>query len=111
MKKALIIAAVTAKQICAFVFAYADCWFSHEAAHLPNTVLKNLRNVSAGKNWKHKLFFIHKIVSESKLDYILSQEIISMYFPPPDKTNKLNHDVYDILLINATIVKLHAKTD
>ena len=25
---------VTAKLICVFVFAYADCWFSHEAAHL-----------------------------------------------------------------------------
>ena len=24
--------AVTAKLICAFVFAYADCWFSHAAA-------------------------------------------------------------------------------
>ena len=24
----------TAKLICVFVFAYADCWFSHEAAHL-----------------------------------------------------------------------------
>ena len=24
---------VTAKLICAFVFAYADCWFSHAAAH------------------------------------------------------------------------------
>ena len=24
---------VTAKQICAFVFVYADCWFSHAAAH------------------------------------------------------------------------------
>ena len=22
------------KLICAFVFAYVDCWFSHEAAHL-----------------------------------------------------------------------------
>ena len=32
-KKALISFAVTAKLICAFVFAYADCWFSHEAAH------------------------------------------------------------------------------
>ena len=31
--KALISFAVTAKLICAFVFAYADCWFSHEAAH------------------------------------------------------------------------------
>ena len=26
--------AVTAKLICASVFAYADCWFSHEAAQL-----------------------------------------------------------------------------
>ena len=26
--------AVTAKLICVFVFAYADCWFSHKAAQL-----------------------------------------------------------------------------
>ena len=26
--------AVTAKLICAFVFAYADCWFSPEAAQM-----------------------------------------------------------------------------
>ena len=32
--KALISFAVTAKLICAFVFAYADCWFSHAAAHI-----------------------------------------------------------------------------
>ena len=32
--KALISFAVTAKLICAFVFAYADCWFSHVAAHI-----------------------------------------------------------------------------
>ena len=31
--KAMISFAVTAKLICVFVFAYADCWFSHEAAH------------------------------------------------------------------------------
>ena len=30
--KALISFAVTAKLICAFVFAYADCWFSHVVA-------------------------------------------------------------------------------
>ena len=24
---------VTAQLICAFVFVYADCWFSHEATH------------------------------------------------------------------------------
>ena len=31
--KALISFAVTAKLICAFVFAYAYCWFSDAAAH------------------------------------------------------------------------------
>ena len=30
--KALISFAVTAKLICVFVFAYADCWFSHDTA-------------------------------------------------------------------------------
>ena len=30
--KALISFAVTVKLICVFVFEYADCWFSHEAA-------------------------------------------------------------------------------
>ena len=29
----------TAKLICVFVFAYADCWFSHEAAHFVRFVL------------------------------------------------------------------------
>ena len=32
--KALTSFTVIAKLICVFVFAYADCWFSHEAAHL-----------------------------------------------------------------------------
>ena len=35
----LISFAVTAKLICAFVFAYADCWFSHETAHISFSVL------------------------------------------------------------------------
>ena len=35
--KALISFAVTAKLICIFVFAYAYCWISHEAAHLDST--------------------------------------------------------------------------
>ena len=32
--KKLISFAVTAKLICIFVFTYADCWFSHETAHM-----------------------------------------------------------------------------
>ena len=34
--KALISFAVTAKLICVFVFAYAKCWFSRDAAHFSN---------------------------------------------------------------------------
>ena len=36
--KALISFAVTAKLICIFVFAYANYWFSHEAAQLKNQI-------------------------------------------------------------------------
>ena len=32
--KALISFAVTAKLICAFVFAYSDCWFSRTVAYI-----------------------------------------------------------------------------
>ena len=34
--KGVISFAVTAKLVCAFVFAYADCWVSHGAAHICN---------------------------------------------------------------------------
>ena len=37
--QALIRFAVTAKLICAFVFTYADCWFSHGAAHLCKSLI------------------------------------------------------------------------
>ena len=48
--KALISFAVTAKLVCAFVFAYAvvaysDCWFSHAAAHF-SFLLKLLNRLS-----------------------------------------------------------------
>ena len=44
--KALISFAVTAKLICAFVFAYADCWFSHAVAHTVSSqfISQNFRN-------------------------------------------------------------------
>ena len=37
--RALISFAVTAKLICAFVFVYADCLFSHAAAHVLTVLL------------------------------------------------------------------------
>ena len=38
--KALNSFTVTAKLICVFVLAYADCWFSHDAAHFINNKCK-----------------------------------------------------------------------
>ena len=37
--KALISFAVTAKLVCAFVFPYANCWFSDAAAHVSKVML------------------------------------------------------------------------
>ena len=36
--KGVISFTVTAKLICAFVFAYGDCWFSNEAAQISSRV-------------------------------------------------------------------------
>ena len=38
--KALNSFAVTAKLVCAFVFAYAICWFSHAKAHFMRALLE-----------------------------------------------------------------------
>ena len=43
--KVLISFAVTVKLICAFVFAYADCWFSHGAAHLMQLNMLTFRTI------------------------------------------------------------------
>ena len=40
--KALISFAVSAKLVCAFDFAYADCWVFHGVAHLNNFCAKLL---------------------------------------------------------------------
>ena len=44
--KAMITFTVTAKLICVFVFAYADCWFSHGAAHLLCVTYLNESSIS-----------------------------------------------------------------
>ena len=46
--KALISFAVTGKLICVFVFAYADCWFSHEAAQID---LKQIGMCAISRGW------------------------------------------------------------
>ena len=52
--KGLISFAVTAKLIYVFVFTYADCWFSHEAAHL--MLPKVLVNLTKNVDWKVKSY-------------------------------------------------------
>ena len=44
--KELISFAVTAKLVCVFCFAYADCWFSHEAAQMSLIEKKNIYQTS-----------------------------------------------------------------
>ena len=46
--KALISFAVTAKLICVFVFVYADCWFSNEAAQI--SILADCEPISSYKS-------------------------------------------------------------
>ena len=50
--KVLISFAVTAKLICIFVFAYADCWFSYEAAQTILILSLSLKNQISNKNLK-----------------------------------------------------------
>ena len=64
--KALISHAVTARLICAFVFAHADCWFSGAAAqiadvHLAQKYLEFVVSLCLGKKtYNSKLLFIQQ---------------------------------------------------
>ena len=40
---------ITAKLICAFVFAYADCWFSHGEAHFLFSKCKHVKYGQTGQ--------------------------------------------------------------
>ena len=46
--RALIIFTVTAKLICAFVFAYAKCLFSHDVAHLYEFIIGKCHRIKRG---------------------------------------------------------------
>ena len=53
--KALNSFAVTTKLICAFVFAYAVCWFSYDAAHISQELIKR----SYSQNMSHEFLKKH----------------------------------------------------
>ena len=76
--------AVTAKLIYAFVFAYADCWFSHVAAHLFKIkfllmnisfvqVLVKLRTPNG--HFRLILLYIYTFYSCYTMDWIANTEI------------------------------------
>ena len=53
--------------ICAFVFAYADCWFSHEAAHMLHYgYTKSVKEHSSYKRYqKMKLIMVNIVFMTS----------------------------------------------
>ena len=62
--KALISFAVTAKLICVFVFAYAKCWFSHDAYKLTSVSLTDQvslkrKNSKDGRHFKQVKQLFH----------------------------------------------------
>ena len=68
--KALISFAVTANLICAFVFAYADCWFSHETAHL-----WFLEDIAMDPESRETIIFRPNIVlgvNDKRIDFVIN---------------------------------------
>ena len=63
--KALISFAVTAKLICAFVFAYANCWFSNAAAH----IIVHFKEIKSEQNRSNTIFSVHLGRSLKNLAY------------------------------------------
>ena len=47
----LISFAVTAQLICVFIFAYAKCWFSHDAAHLCKPIFSTKKRDHKRFDW------------------------------------------------------------
>ena len=58
--KALISFAITAKLICVFVFAYAKCWFSHDAAQM---ILPSMISDEGTLYWLERLSMINLLVT------------------------------------------------
>ena len=80
---ALISFAVNAKLICAFVFAYADCWFSHGVAHLKNKFITGLLKGHKDKIHALNLYRVRKMKRTyephhaGKPDFCLSSQLRS----------------------------------
>ena len=79
--KALISFAVTAKLICVFVFTYADCWFSHDAAQIENMANDN-------KTFSLTFFFAEEslIFSQKGVGFHFQSLTIELYELRSEKT-------------------------
>ena len=78
--KALISFAVTAKLICVFVFAYAKCWFSHDAAQIKNNIQHNFSIFQTGhKRWDKFIYIGAKAhVNLYSIAHLLETGIITV---------------------------------
>ena len=76
--KALISFAVTVKLICAFVFAYADCWFSHGVAQMASAlIIFSFRaELSLSDTSLQKLKII---ITISAMLYFFKSQVIQLY--------------------------------
>ena len=82
---------VTAKLICAFVFAYADCWFSHEAALILHAVtIINILRMSSRQFISFGGLIAFKMILLIALIILLTTEL--GYFP--SLAGKHEHRIY-----------------
>ena len=71
--KALISCAVTAQLICGFVFAYANCWFSHAQAHTASILLIQVPSI-------HCILFVGLLIRIQINGLLLNKPVINRQF-------------------------------
>ena len=88
--KALISCAFTAQLICVFVFAYANCWFSHAHAHL---YLSNSCSL-----WLESPCVTCTDVHGVLNDYRLTESVAKLQTKQPLKRNAFWLTLYNIIV-------------
>ena len=73
--KTLISFAGTAKLICVFVFAYADCWFSHEVAHISLQYQRSFKHFKQKAVLRERSSFPAK---EGRLEFLELRHVIAV---------------------------------
>ena len=72
--KGVISFAVTAKLICVFAFAYADCWFSCAAAHIVHLIIQRhaicMDDINAIKAYKIPLISVQGVTAIMCMQFV-----------------------------------------